>query len=51
MAGLSGRFTTVVKAKISKHLDSVEDPGETLDYSYEKQIELCRTSRRASPTS
>ena len=40
MPGLSGRMSTVVKAKISKLLDRAEDPSETLDYSYQKQIEL-----------
>ncbi len=39
MAGQSGRFTTVIKAKISKMLDKAEDPAETLDYSYTKQLE------------
>src|SRR6476620_1066434 len=39
MAGQSGRFTTVIKAKISRMLDKAEDPGETLDYSYQKQLE------------
>ncbi len=39
MAGTSGRFTTVIKAKISRLLDKHEDPGETLDYSYQKQLE------------
>ncbi len=39
MAGTSGRFTTVIKAKINKMLDKAEDPGETLDYSYQKQLE------------
>src|SRR5436853_5681702 len=39
MPGLSGRMSTVVKAKISKLLDRTEDPAETLDYSYQKQIE------------
>ncbi len=39
MAGTSGRFTTVIKAKISRMLDKAEDPGETLDYSYQKQLE------------
>ena len=48
MAGTSGRFTTIIKAKISRLLDRAEDPGETLDYSYQKQLELSRTSRRAS---
>ena len=39
MAGMSGRMSTVIKAKISKLLDKAEDPGETLDYSYTKQLE------------
>jgi phage shock protein A len=39
MPGMTGRFSTVVKAKISKLLDRAEDPAETLDYSYEKQLE------------
>ena len=39
MPGLSGRMSTVVKAKISKLLDRAEDPSETLHYSYQKQIE------------
>ena len=39
MPGLSGRMSTVVKAKISHLLDRAEDPAETLDYSYEKQLE------------
>jgi phage shock protein A len=40
MPGLQGRFNTIVKAKISSVLDRAEDPAETLDYSYEKQMEL-----------
>ncbi|MDP1847999.1 MAG: PspA/IM30 family protein [Solirubrobacteraceae bacterium] len=36
---MSGRMSTVIKAKISKLLDKAEDPGETLDYSYTKQLE------------
>jgi phage shock protein A len=40
MPGLSGRMSTVIKAKISKLLDRAEDPAETLDYSYQKQVEL-----------
>ena len=39
MPGLTGRASTVVKAKISKLLDRAEDPAETLEYSYQKQIE------------
>jgi phage shock protein A len=44
--GLIGRFTTIVKAKASKALDKAEDPRETLDYSYEKQLELLQKVRR-----
>jgi phage shock protein A len=39
MAGMSGRFSTVIKAKINKLLDKAEDPGETLDYSYQAQLQ------------
>src|SRR6202022_256683 len=46
MAGLTGRMTTVIKAKISKWLDRAEDPGETLDYSYEKQMELLQNVKK-----
>ncbi|MFN8187348.1 MAG: PspA/IM30 family protein [Gaiellales bacterium] len=40
MPGLLSRATTVIKARISKLLDRAEDPAVTLDYSYEKQLEL-----------
>jgi len=46
MAGVSGRFSTVVKAKISKLLDRAEDPAETLDYSYQKQLELLQNVKK-----
>src|SRR6059058_3696885 len=46
MPGLSGRMSTVVKAKISKLLDRAEDPAETLDYSYQKQIELLQNVKK-----
>jgi phage shock protein A len=39
MPGLAGRMSTVMKAKISRLLDRAEDPGETLDYGYQKQVE------------
>ena len=37
--GLSGRISTLTKAKISHMLDHAEDPAETLDYAYERQLE------------
>src|SRR5947209_19988062 len=46
MAGLAGRMSTVVKAKISRLLDRAEDPGETLDYSYQKQVELLQNVKK-----
>jgi phage shock protein A len=46
MAGMSGRFSTVVKAKISKLLDRAEDPAETLDYSYQKQLESLQNVKK-----
>jgi phage shock protein A len=39
MPGLAGRISTLTKAKISHLLDHAEDPGETLDYAYERQVE------------
>jgi len=39
MPGLSGRISTLTKAKISHLLDHAEDPGEPLDYAYERQQE------------
>jgi phage shock protein A len=46
MAGMSGRFSTVIKAKISKILDKAEDPAETLDYSYQKQLESLQNVKK-----
>src|SRR5579884_1133027 len=46
MPGLAGRMSTVVKAKVSKLLDRAEDPGETLDYSYQKQVEQLQNVKK-----
>jgi phage shock protein A len=46
MPGLTGRMSTVVKAKISKILDKTEDPAETLDYSYQKQLEQLQNVKK-----
>ena len=46
MAGLLSRLSMVIKAKFSKLLDRAEDPSETLDYSYEKQLELLQNVKR-----
>jgi len=44
--GLWQRFTLVFKSKANRVLDKAEDPRETLDYSYEKQLELLQKVRR-----
>ncbi len=44
--GMWQRFTMIFKSKANKTLDRMENPGETLDYSYEKQLELLQKVRR-----
>ncbi len=46
MAGLMSRATTIIKAKISALLNRAENPSETLDYSYEKQLESLQNVKR-----
>ena len=46
MPGVGGRFSTVIKAKVSKLLDRAEDPAETLDYSYQKQLESLQNVKK-----
>ncbi|HEY9206722.1 MAG TPA: PspA/IM30 family protein [Candidatus Methanoperedens sp.] len=44
--GLIERTSTIIKSKINKILGKFEDPRETLDYSYEKQVELLQNVKR-----
>ena len=46
MAGLISRATTIIKAKISAMLNRAENPSETLDYSYERQLESLQNVKR-----
>src|SRR5512136_408117 len=39
-------MSTVVQAKMNKIMNKVEDPRETLDLSYEKQLELLQNVKR-----
>jgi phage shock protein A len=39
-------MSTAIKAKVHKILETFEDPRETLDYSYEKQLELLQKVKR-----
>src|SRR3954469_5913877 len=43
---MGGRMSTVIKAKINKMLDKAEDPSETLEYSYAKQMELLQDVKK-----
>jgi len=43
---LWSRFALIFKSKASKALDRAEDPRETLDYSYQKQLDLLAKVRR-----
>lgn len=44
--GLLKRMETVFKSKMNKALNKMEDPRETLDYSYEKQLEMLQNVKR-----
>jgi phage shock protein A len=44
--GLFKRMETVIESKINKVFNRMEDPRETLDYSYEKQLELLQNVKR-----
>jgi phage shock protein A len=44
--GLWQRFSTVFKAKANKAIDRMEDPRETLDYSYQRQLEMLQKVKR-----
>jgi phage shock protein A len=46
MAGLIERTVTIIQAKLSKLIGRAEDPRETLDYSYEKQLEMLQNVKR-----
>lgn len=46
MAGIFERISLLFRTKANKALDKYEDPRETLDYSYERQMDLLRNVRR-----
>lgn len=46
MAGVFERMKLIFRAKADKALDKLEDPRETLDYSYQRQLELLQKVRR-----
>ncbi len=44
--GLMARVSTIFKSKVNSALDRAEDPRETLEYSYQKQVEQLQNIRR-----
>src|ERR1017187_9399416 len=44
--GVMKRVTLIFRSKANKALDKMEDPRETLDYSYQTQLELLQKVRR-----
>src|SRR6187200_116084 len=44
--GLMSRTSAIVRAWYSKLLDRAEDPAVTLDYSYERQLELLQNVKK-----
>ena len=44
--GLWQRFSVIFKAKATKAIDKMEDPRETLDYSYQRQTEMLQKVKR-----
>jgi len=47
VAGVFKRVSAILQAKTNKVLDKAEDPRETLDLSYEKQLESLQKVRRS----
>ena len=44
--GMWQRFSMIFKAKANKAMDRIEDPRETLDYSYQRQLEMLQKVKR-----
>ena len=47
MAGVFSRISTIFQAKTNKALNKIEDPRETLDLSYEKQLDSLTKVKKA----
>ena len=45
--GVLSRFTNYIKTVMSSFLDRAEDPGQALDYSYQKQLEQLQNLRKS----
>jgi phage shock protein A len=43
---MGGRMSTIFKSKVNKMLNKAEDPSETLEYSYTRQMELLQNVKK-----
>ena len=44
--GILARTSTLMRGKMNRLLDRAENPSETLDVAYDKQIEMLRNVKR-----
>lgn len=44
--GLWQRFSAIIHAKADRAIDKMEDPRETLDYAYQRQMEMLQKVKR-----
>ncbi len=44
--GILSRMSTIFKSKMNQALDQLEDPRQTMEYSYQKQLELLQNVKR-----
>lgn len=44
--GVLSRMSTIFKSKMNSALDKVEDPRETLEYSYQRQLQMLQDVKR-----
>jgi len=49
--GIMKRVSTIFQAKANSALNKAEDPRQTLDLSYEQQLDNLTKVKRRSPTS
>lgn len=44
--GVISRISTIIQAKMNKLVDRAEDPRETMEYSYEKQVQMLQQVKK-----
>ena len=44
--GLISRISALIRTKMNRLVDKAEDPRETLEYSYERQLEMLQQVKR-----